>query len=119
MSTMLSDKVEQVGGAVGGSPDIPAVEVNPLGSTPVSDLRAELKRWKDEVLAAIHDDKTWGGSGSLGGGNTREALAGVTTAVKSDAHELVHQVEDYVIEHPIKSLCIAAGVGFLLGVMWS
>jgi len=119
MSTMLSDKVEQVSGATGSND--PASN---SGSSSGSDARADLRQWKDEVLSAIRDDKTWGvGSTAqgLGGGQyqTTEALSGVKDAVKADAEEMMHRVEDWVIDHPLKSLCVAAGVGFLLGVIWS
>ena len=118
MSTMLSDKVEQVSGATGSQSE------GNMSSDQGGDVRDEMRQWKDEVLTAIRDDKTWGvgstGQG-LGGGSyqTTEALAGVKDAVKADAEEMMHRVEDWVIDHPLKSLCVAAGVGFLLGVIWS
>jgi len=120
MSTMLSDKVEQVSGAAGGSPS----EGNMSNENSGGEVRDELRKWKDEVLSAIKDDETWGvgstGQG-LGGGHyqTTEALTGVKQAVQADAEEMMHRVEDWVIDHPLKSLCVAAGVGFLLGVIWS
>jgi len=109
MST-LTDKVEEVTETTTGGDQ--------------SSARDELRQWKDEVLAAIRDDKTWGvGSTAqgLGGGHyqTADALSGVSNAVKADAEEVMHRVEDWVIDHPLKSLGIAAGVGFLLGVIWS
>jgi len=117
MSTMLSDKVEQVSGATGSSGE------SSSGNTG-GDTREELRQWKDEVLSAIRDDKTWGVGSTkqgLGGGNyqTAEALSGMKDAVRADAEEMMHRVEDWVIDHPLKSLCIATGVGFLLGVIWS
>ena len=109
MSTMLSDKVEQVNGATGSSAG--------------GDSREDIRLWKEEVVAAIREDKTWGGGvdQELGAGScqTVEALNGVKDAVKADAEEVMHRVEDWVIDHPLKSLCIATGVGFLLGVIWS
>ena len=110
MSTMLSDKVEQVSGAAGGA------------DSSHEDVRNQVRQWKDDVVSSLRDDKTWGGDEPLEAGvttQTREALVGVKDAVRADAVEAMHRVEDYVIDHPMKSLCIAVGVGFLLGVIWS
>src|SRR3954453_2924729 len=103
MSTMLSDKVEQVSGAPGRSGES-------FSGNTGGDTREELRQWKDEVLSAIRDDKTWGvGSTAqgLGGGHyqTTEALTGVKQAVQADAEEMMPRVEDWVIDHPLKSLC--------------
>lgn len=102
MGTMLSDESEQFGvGSTGlGSGDTVTVEVTeiPVGS-----------------------DLGSGGVGLAGkgvAGNTKQVLADVGPAVKADAQELKFMTEDYVIEHPLKAVGIAAGVGFVLGVLW-
>ena len=117
MSTMLSDKVEQVGGATGGSSD--ATNENHSGGH--NAVRKQVREWKDEIVSSLKNDKTWGDPDALDAPHyqTAEALNGVSHAVRADAEEMMHRVEDYVIDHPLKSLCIAAGVGFVLGVLWS
>jgi ElaB/YqjD/DUF883 family membrane-anchored ribosome-binding protein len=127
MSTMLSDKVEQVGGAVGAAGGLAGTETS-AGARPLGgDIRDDLRRWKDEVLSAI-DERLAGAGGSdgpsrawqgAGGLQTREAIADVGQAARSDAREFARRVEDYVREHPLKALGIAGGTGFLLGVLWS
>jgi len=117
MSTMLSDKVEQVGGAAGGSES-----GNSGAASNHGDIRNQVRAWKDDVIASLRSDKTWGGDEPEGAGvatHTREALSSVTDAVRADAVDAMHLVEDYVIDHPLKALGIAVGVGFLLGVIWS
>lgn len=51
--------------------------------------------------------------------HTKEAVADVGSAVKADVEEFRYMAEDYVVEHPLKVVGIAVGVGFLLGVLWS
>jgi hypothetical protein len=70
-----------------------------------------------EIPVGGGDDADCGCTGVAG--NTRQALSGVVPAVKADAQDLKFQTEDYVIEHPLKAVGIAAGVGFVLGVVWS
>lgn len=117
MSTMLSDKVEQVSGATGGSSHAATQDLSGGDDA----VRRQVREWKDEVVKSLKNDKTWGDPDALDAAHyqTTEALAGVKHAVYADAEEMVHRVEDYVIDHPLQSLCIAAGVGFLLGVLWS
>jgi ElaB/YqjD/DUF883 family membrane-anchored ribosome-binding protein len=112
MSTMLSDKVEQVGGATGDS----------SSGSGYDDIRNQFRAWKDDVIASLRSDKTWGGGEAEETGvasHTREALTSVKDAVRADAVDALHCVEDYVIDHPLKALGVAVGVGFLLGVIWS
>lgn len=131
MSTMLSDKVEQVGGAVGAAGGLSSVETG-AGGRPSSDLHADFRRWKDEVLSAIDHrlagtqrtapyDRVPAASGRYQSGRyqTADAVAGVQEAVQADAREFGHQIGEYVVEHPLKAVAIAAGAGFLLGVLWS
>jgi len=65
-----------------------------------------------------------GGSGQL-----REELNRLGQAAKDTAYQQVEhlreqgrqraqQLEDRIIEQPLKSVAIALGVGFLLGMMW-
>jgi len=120
MSTMLSDKVEQVSGATGDSSSSSAGshEQNAAGTDRV---RQQVRDWKDEIVASLKNDKTWGDPEDLDAPayQTAQALAGVKHAVRADAEEMMHRVEDYVIDHPLKALCVATAVGFLLGVLWS
>jgi ElaB/YqjD/DUF883 family membrane-anchored ribosome-binding protein len=51
--------------------------------------------------------------------HTKEAVAEMGSAMKADAQEFRYIAEDYVVEHPMKVVGIALGVGFLLGVLWS
>jgi ElaB/YqjD/DUF883 family membrane-anchored ribosome-binding protein len=115
MSTMLSDKVEQVSGATGDSGSSQG------GNAGSDEIRRQVREWKDDVVASLKNDKTWGDPDALDAPRyqTAQALDGVKHAIHADAEEMMHRVEDYVIDHPLKSLCIAAGVGFLIGVMWS
>jgi ElaB/YqjD/DUF883 family membrane-anchored ribosome-binding protein len=65
-------------------------------------------------------EQVGGGGGHSGvAPQTKDAIVGVKDAVKADAQEAIADAEDWVIEHPLKSLCIAAGVGFILGVLWA
>jgi len=120
MSTMLSDKVEQVGGATGDSASGTAGSTENTGAT-ADAVRQQVRQWKDDVIASLKSDKTWGDPQDIDAPayQTAQALSGVKHAVQADAEEMMHRVEDYVIDHPLKSLCIATAVGFLLGVIWS
>jgi len=51
--------------------------------------------------------------------HTKEVVAEIGPAVKADVQEFRYMAEDYVVEHPLRVVGIAAGVGFLLGVLWS
>ena len=117
MSTMLSDKVEQVSGATGETESAMNDRIN-AGN---EDIRRQVREWKDEIVDSLKKDKTWGDPDALDAPQyqTSQALTGVKDAVRADAEEMIHRVEDYVIDHPLKSLGIAVGVGFLLGVIWS
>ncbi len=64
-----------------------------------------------------------------GGGELREELERLGQRAKDAAYghmdqlrergmEKARQLEDRIAEEPLKSVLIAAGVGFLLGVMW-
>lgn len=134
MTTMLSDQAERVGDAT------------TIGGTPPEDLRADLRRWKDEVLAAIRSERataygvdeygaaevavpplavvsygTATDSGCCGGavGHTKQAVADVGQAVKADALTAKLRTEAYVADQPMKALGIAAAVGFVVGVFWN
>ena len=117
MSTMLSDKVEQVSGATGDSSSSTSQNTGGLDDA----VRQQVRNWKDDVIASLKNDKTWGDPEDLDAPayQTAHALAGVKHAVRADAEEMMHRVEDYVIDHPLESLCIATAVGFLVGVLWS
>jgi ElaB/YqjD/DUF883 family membrane-anchored ribosome-binding protein len=132
MTTMLSDQAERVGDAT------------TLGGTPPDELRADLRRWKDEVLAAIRAERPLaygvdeygategrvpsaamsyatamdaGSGGTIG--HTKQAVAEVGQAVKADALSAKLRTEAYVAGQPIKALGIAAAVGFAIGVCWN
>jgi len=136
MTTMLSDQAERVGDAT------------TIGGTPPEDLRADLRRWKDEVLAAIRSERataygvdeygasevavpslavasygTASDAGCCGGsgaiGHTKQAVADVGQAVKADALTAKLRTEAYVSDQPLKALGIAAAVGFAIGVCWN
>jgi ElaB/YqjD/DUF883 family membrane-anchored ribosome-binding protein len=51
--------------------------------------------------------------------HTKQVVAEMGPALKADAQEIKFLAEDFVIEHPIKVVGIAVGLGFLLGVLWS
>ena len=51
--------------------------------------------------------------------HTRQAVAEIGTAVKADVEEMRYIAEDFVVEHPLRVVGLAVGVGFLLGVIWS
>ena len=57
------------------------------------------------------------GAGAVGsecagvGSNTKQVLSEVGPAVKADAQELKFRTEDFVIEHPLKAIGMAAGAG--------
>lgn len=96
MSTMLSDKSDLLGAGSGlGTSDV-TVEVTEI---PVGD---HLGGVGSEPIAS----------------NTKQVLSDVGPALKADAEELKYKTEDYVIEHPIKAVAVALGVGFVLGVLW-
>lgn len=51
--------------------------------------------------------------------HTKQAVSQIGSAIKADAQEMRYMAEDYVIEHPLRVVGLAAGLGFLLGVIWS
>jgi ElaB/YqjD/DUF883 family membrane-anchored ribosome-binding protein len=51
--------------------------------------------------------------------HTKQAVAEIGSALKADAQEIRYLAEDYVIEHPLRVVGLAVGIGFLLGVIWS
>jgi len=123
------DRRTDVGAGVTAGGLAPAVAV----AIPVTppDLRADLRNWKDEVLSAIRYERAAGSStyaspygsssASASGSNlqTKEAVAEVGHAVKADAYQMKDQAETYVMNQPLKAVGIAAGVGFVLGVLWN
>ncbi|HEX8915318.1 MAG TPA: hypothetical protein VF796_23395 [Humisphaera sp.] len=122
------DRRTDVGGGVTAGGLAPAVAVA-VPTTP-PDLRADLRNWKDEVLSAIRYERAGGSStaaygystsSSASGSNlqTKEAVAEVGHAVKADAYQIKDQAETYVMNQPLKAIGIAAGVGFVLGVLWN
>jgi hypothetical protein len=124
MSTMLSDKVEQVGGASAGVADGLLLGEPRLHATAGgADVGEDLRRWKADLLAAV--DRRLSGAGqarppqATGHYQSSEALSDVGQAVRADFREVARQIETCVLEHPLKALGAAVGVGFLLGVIWS
>ncbi|MDY7219186.1 YqjD family protein [Denitrificimonas sp. JX-1] len=49
----------------------------------------------------------------------RKALGSTEHALRERGKEAIHSSEEYVREHPLQSLAIGAGVGFLLGLLVS
>lgn len=49
----------------------------------------------------------------------RQALGNTEQALLERGKEALHTSEEYVREHPLQSLAIGAGVGFLLGLLVS
>lgn len=49
----------------------------------------------------------------------RKALSSTEQALLERGKEALHSSEEYVREHPLQSLAIGAGVGFLLGLLVS
>ena len=49
----------------------------------------------------------------------RKALSSTEQALLERGKEALHTSEEYVREHPLQSLAIGAGVGFLLGLLVS
>ena len=49
----------------------------------------------------------------------RQALGSTEQAVLERGKEVLHDSEQYVREHPLQSLAIGAGVGFVLGLLVS
>ncbi len=49
----------------------------------------------------------------------RQALGSTEQALLERGKEVLHGSEEYVREHPLQSLAIGAGVGFLLGLLVS
>lgn len=49
----------------------------------------------------------------------RQALSSTEQAMLERGKEALHSSEEYVREHPLQSLAIGAGVGFLLGLLVS
>jgi ElaB/YqjD/DUF883 family membrane-anchored ribosome-binding protein len=52
-------------------------------------------------------------------GRARETLKAQQTAVYDQSRAAVQTTEEYVIEHPLKSVGIAAGVGFVVGLLFA
>jgi ElaB/YqjD/DUF883 family membrane-anchored ribosome-binding protein len=50
-------------------------------------------------------------------GRARERLAGLEEQLTDSAKVAVHEADDYVHEHPWLAVGIAAGVGFLAGLL--
>ena len=118
MSATLSDKAERVGDATS---DFAANMKSDLSAS-AGDLRSDLRRWKDDVLAAIqreHADFNAEPFATPGSNpTTGQAIGKVADAVKSDVHRLQHRAEDFVAERPLKILGAALALGFVLGVLW-
>jgi ElaB/YqjD/DUF883 family membrane-anchored ribosome-binding protein len=128
--TTSTDKTERIGDTPGAAEAGLAPTVNPIGGR---DLRSELREWKNELLSAIREENAGVDVSSaviaygiaaeprdMGSDlQTGHALADVGQAVKSDASELCSRAETYVIRQPWKSVGIAAGVGFVLGLFWN
>ena len=51
--------------------------------------------------------------------HTKQAVSEIGSALKADAQEIRYLAEDYVIEHPLRVVGLAVGIGFLMGVIWS
>lgn len=49
----------------------------------------------------------------------RKALSSTEQALLERGKEALHSSEEYVREHPLQSLAVGAGVGFLLGLLVS
>ena len=51
------------------------------------------------------------------GNQAEERLRDGTQVASDRSREMVEQVRDYVLEHPLAAIGIAAGVGFVFGVL--
>ncbi len=49
----------------------------------------------------------------------RQALGSTEQAILERGKEVLHDSEQYVRDHPLQSLAVGAGVGFLLGLLVS
>lgn len=117
MSTMLSDKGEQLGAGSPGAAGLGASGAGMGGLGSAGTMTVEVTE------IPVTDSGAGAGLGDCGcagvASNTKQVLADVGPAVKADAQELKFRAEDYVIENPLKAVGIAAGVGFVLGVLWT
>ena len=118
MSTMLSDKAEQLGAGSAGVSGTGASgaggssAAGSIGASSAGTMTVEVTE-----IPVTGGDEDCGCAGMAG--NTKQVLSDIVPAVKADAQELKFRTEDYVIEQPLKAVGIAAGVGFVLGVLWS
>ena len=51
--------------------------------------------------------------------HTKQAVADIGSAVKADVQEIRYLAEEFVVEHPLRVVGLAVGLGFLLGVLWA
>src|SRR5687767_918706 len=113
MSTMLSsDKADQLGAGSMGVSGTGNSSVGSSGAGSAGTMTVEVTE-----IPVGGDDANCGCAGVAG--DTKQVLSEVVPAVRADAQELKFRTEDYVIEQPLKAIGIAAGVGFVLGVLWS
>ncbi|TWI55715.1 ElaB/YqjD/DUF883 family membrane-anchored ribosome-binding protein [Pseudomonas duriflava] len=52
-------------------------------------------------------------------GRTKEAMMSRQSSVSDQSRAALEATEDYVIEHPLKAVGIAAGIGFVVGLLFS
>ena len=52
------------------------------------------------------------------GGLARDAAHEQYDQLKQLGMDKARQIEDHIVDQPLKSVAIAAGVGFVLGLMW-
>ena len=128
MTTMTSDKAEQLGAGSAGVSGASAMGagssgMNPPGMNPSGVGTSGAGSADGTLTVEVTEIPVTGGDDADCGvgvaGNTKQVLSEVVPAVKADAQDLKFRTEDYVIEQPLKAIGIAAGVGFVLGVLWS
>ncbi|MFL6624136.1 MAG: YqjD family protein [Sulfurifustaceae bacterium] len=51
------------------------------------------------------------------GGRAEDRLRSTTQVAGDRSREIMDQVREYVLEHPVAAIGIAAGVGFVLGML--
>lgn len=88
----------------------------------LSELTERMSRYMDEQTSGIGETVSRGARQARRALNERLNAAGLQTDQISEmatqkAGELQEQVENYVVENPLRAVAIAAGVGLLIGAM--